>query len=110
MPDKVLPKSRPHMHALRVAVRQSLGSRLASLAACVFRHARRPALVGILTLLHACVSLCADLTLANDRSFWSSCGHPSSVAHEALLYELMGPACRVVSIKLAPYRALYQDG
>lgn len=103
------------MHAHRFAVQQSLGYRLASLAVCMFRHARQPALVcvllvGILTLLHACVSPCADLTLANDRSFWSSSGHPSSIAHEALLYELAGPACRVVSIKLAPYRALYQDG
>jgi hypothetical protein len=58
-------------------------------------------------LLPACP---ADLTLPNDRSFWSSGGHPSQVAHEALLYEVAGPACRVVSVKVAPYRALYQDG
>jgi hypothetical protein len=50
------------------------------------------------------------MTMPNDRSFWSSSGHPTQVAYEALLYELTGPACKVVSIKMAPYRALYQDG
>lgn len=57
-----------------------------------------------------CVVMHADMTMSNDRSFWSSTGHASQVAHEALLYELSGPACQVASIKLAPYRALYQDG
>lgn len=50
------------------------------------------------------------MTVSNDRSFWSSGGHDSQVAHEALLYELSGPACRVVALQLAPYRALYQEG
>lgn len=50
------------------------------------------------------------MTLSNDRAFWSSAGSLTQIAYEALTFELSGPACRVVALQLAPYRALYQEG
>jgi hypothetical protein len=50
------------------------------------------------------------MTRVNDRTFWSSRGHASPDEYDALTYALAAPACKVVAVKVAPYRALYQDG
>lgn len=49
-------------------------------------------------------------TLSNTRSFWSSTGSDEAAADEAILYEIACPLGCPQFLRVAIYRAYYQQG